>query len=214
MEWIHVVVVSDAVNLPAGFEQASRETGLRVVDRVSDWDEVAGSFDRHRPEVMVVDRAFWRRCSGRRLNRLPAQQPVVHVLMYCESMEIDVISEAVAYGVQGVLPEVASASQWARAIEVLLSGDIAMPRAWLARALEKALHPRAEAAPGFEESEPLTERESDVLRCVTGGMSNKEIARHLGIAEATVKTHLHHVFAKLRIGRRALLMVGGTGIVQ
>lgn len=214
MEGIHVVVVSDAESLPAGFQQASQDTGFSVVDRVARWEQVAASFDRHQPDVMVVDRAFWRRSSGRRLNRLPVHQPAVHVLMFCESMEIDAISEAVAYGVQGVLPEDASAAQWLRAIEVLLEGDVAMPRAWLAKALEKALHPRIETTPGFEDSEPLTERESDVLRCVTGGMSNKEIARHLGISEATVKTHLHHVFSKLKIGRRALLIAGGTGIVQ
>lgn len=214
MEAIHVVVATDAETLPPGFDLAARESGFRVCERVGAWDQVAGSFERNQPDVLIIDRGFWRRASGRRLNRLPVGHPLVHVLMYCDALEIDVISEAVAYGVQGVLPLDASASQWLRAIEVLLTGDVAMPRAWLARALEKALHPRSESTVNFEEGEPLTDRESEVLRCVTGGMSNKEIARHLGISQATVKTHLHHVFAKLKIGRRALLMVGGTGLVQ
>jgi ATP/maltotriose-dependent transcriptional regulator MalT len=51
-------------------------------------------------------------------------------------------------------------------------------------------------------SEPLSAREIDVLRLVARGASNREIARDLRISEATVKTHLLHLFGKLGVGDR------------
>jgi DNA-binding CsgD family transcriptional regulator len=51
--------------------------------------------------------------------------------------------------------------------------------------------------------EELTRREREILELVADGLSNKEIARHLRIELPTVKTHVHHVLAKLRVTRRS-----------
>lgn len=58
---------------------------------------------------------------------------------------------------------------------------------------------------GFSDSsegEPLTRRESEVLRLVGRGFSNKEVARSLNLSESTIKAHMHSIFAKLRVRRR------------
>ena len=58
--------------------------------------------------------------------------------------------------------------------------------------------------------QPLTGREAEIVQLLRGGLSNKEIARRLGIQEDTVKKHLLHVFAKLGVHRRAMVVLGGA----
>ena len=58
---------------------------------------------------------------------------------------------------------------------------------------------------GKEEQTRLSEREKDVARLVCSGLRNKQIARELGISDATVKLHLHHIYQKLGVGGRRQL---------
>lgn len=202
--------------LPHGLTRVLSQNGpLRLLDVVRDWARLLAAVERHQPDLLVLDRALWRAASGRRLQRISLPSPSPRVVMFSDFVDVSVVGEAVAYGVHGCLAAGAGESQWAKAMGVVLQGDVAMPRKLLALALEKSLHRRADdpAWPeklSAEGDEPLTERERDVIRCVTSGMTNKEIARHLGISGATVKTHLHHVFGKLKVGRRMMLMPGST----
>ena len=65
-------------------------------------------------------------------------------------------------------------------------------------------------------TQPLTPRERDVLTCVCRGLSNKQIARELGLAEKTVKTHVGHIFAKLGVTDRtqAALLAVREGLAE
>jgi DNA-binding CsgD family transcriptional regulator len=67
---------------------------------------------------------------------------------------------------------------------------------------------RQQAAPSPREPVPsFTGREREIVDLLMEGMSNRQIAQALGIAEATVKKHLHHVYRKLGVRSRALLIV-------
>ena len=214
----HTVLVGIAAgtSLPAGLDEVlAQASALRLIAVVREWTRLTAAVEHHRPELLVLDRALWRAASGRRLQRISLPSPSPRIVMFSERVDASVVGEAVAYGVQGCMVAGASASQWNNAMQVVLEGDIAMPRRLLALALEKSLHRRVEdpAWPdrlSAEGDDPLTERERDVIRCVTSGMTNKEIARQLGISGATVKTHLHHVFGKLKVGRRMMLVPGST----
>lgn len=213
------VLVGSAMDapLPAGLARVlSQMSGIRTTSVVSDWARLIASIERDSPDLLVLDRALWRAASGRRLQRIALPEPAPRIVMYSDEMDASVVGEAIAYGVQGCLPADADETQWTNAMQVVLRGDVAMPRKLLAMALERTMHRRVDD-PAWPEprnaergGEPLTERERDVIRCVTSGMSNKEIAKHLGISGATVKTHLHHVFGKLKVGRRMLLVPAST----
>jgi len=58
---------------------------------------------------------------------------------------------------------------------------------------------------GGAERTALTNRERQIIRLVTEGLSNKQIARRLNVTDGTIKVHLHHIFEKLRIGNRTAL---------
>jgi DNA-binding CsgD family transcriptional regulator len=60
----------------------------------------------------------------------------------------------------------------------------------------------------------LTAREREVVRLVSSGLSNKLVARHLGLREGTVKIHLHNVYRKLRIPNRMTLIATGIGALH
>jgi len=105
-----------------------------------------------------------------------------------------------------VLVNLQAANSRVRAIRAVHGGDIWVGRRVLAHLLEnlqaqiQAAHESAaDPVPG------LTSRETQVVVKIQLGMTNKEVARQLGISETTVKTHLQHIFHKLHISRRVEL---------
>ena len=204
--------------LPAGLIPVlSQSSAFRLLDVVRDWKKLQATVQREQPDLLLLDRALWRAASGRRLQRISLPSPSPRIVMFSDLVDVSIVGEAIAYGVQGCMAAGAGTSQWINAMQVVMNGDIAMPRKLLALALENSMHRRIDdpAWPdrlSTEGGESLTERERDVIRCVTSGMTNKEIARHLGISGATVKTHLHHVFGKLKVGRRMLLVPASTNL--
>lgn len=217
-EYTVLVGAAAGTPLPAGLIPVlSQSATFRLLDVVRDWKKLQATVQREQPSLLLLDRALWRAASGRRLQRISLPSPSPRIVMFSDLVDVSIVGEAIAYGVQGCMAAGAGASQWTNAMQVVMNGDVAMPRKLLALALERSMHRRIDdpAWPdrlSTEGSEPLTERERDVIRCVTSGMTNKEIARHLGISGATVKTHLHHVFGKLKVGRRMLLVPGSTNL--
>ena len=57
----------------------------------------------------------------------------------------------------------------------------------------------------------MSARESEIVECVSRGLTNKEIAKRLGISDTTVKTHVHRILHKLHLRNRVLLAMGGSG---
>jgi DNA-binding NarL/FixJ family response regulator len=105
--------------------------------------------------------------------------------------------EAWRLGVQGVLPTDATAIEIMAAIEAVAAGLIVLHPdvAMLARSASLR-------SPLMPVSQPLTEREIEVLRMLAEGMANKTIARQLHISEHTVKFHISSIFSKLQVSSR------------
>jgi DNA-binding NarL/FixJ family response regulator len=109
-------------------------------------------------------------------------------------------------GARGFLPKTATREQFTHTIHLLLAGGTSFP----AEALLPGGVP--EEAPPWVAA--LTPRETDVLRATARGLSNKEIARELDLAEVTVKLHLSAIFRKMRVRSRteAAMLATRTGI--
>jgi two-component system nitrate/nitrite response regulator NarL len=78
---------------------------------------------------------------------------------------------------------------------------------WNLPRLSSALYPPRKVKNDASEGvlEVLTDRESEIMRLVSKGLSNKEIARRLNISQGTTKVHLHHIYQKLEINNRTVL---------
>jgi DNA-binding NarL/FixJ family response regulator len=101
-----------------------------------------------------------------------------------------------------------------RAITAVARYDFWLPRAMLARAFSEAqgLRAGASAAVGSDRAlTQLTMRERQILHLVRRGLTNKEVGRHLGIEEDTVKKHLRNMYAKLGVHRRAQMLLRSVG---
>jgi DNA-binding NarL/FixJ family response regulator len=122
--------------------------------------------------------------------------------------------EAIRLGARGFLLKDISLERLAEAIRTVAAGGTLLQPAITERLLRAALG----AGTDFDSSvapEPLTEREIEVLRLMTGGFSNREIADSLGVAEGTAKNHISNILAKLgvRDRTRAVLKALELGLV-
>ena len=121
----------------------------------------------------------------------------------------DQVQKVITAGARGFLPKTMSAAQFAGAINVLLSGGTYLPTDILTSLMTVASDDRRASPLDLKAQEmkgalcSLKERELEVLRRVSTGMSNKEIARELGLAEITIKLHVRQVLKKLHLRNRS-----------
>ena len=102
-------------------------------------------------------------------------------------------------GARGFLTKDADAESIGRALQAAAAGQSILDAEVQRRLIESAATPK----PADLAGSGLTPREIEVLRLIADGLSNTEIARHLVVSEATVKTHINHLFAKANLRDRA-----------
>jgi DNA-binding NarL/FixJ family response regulator len=124
-------------------------------------------------------------------------RPDVSIVMLTVSEDEDDLFAAVKAGAQGYLLKNLEAAEFRSVLDAVSRGEPAISPATAARIIDELLHPSGDAGP-----DRLTERELEVLRLVTAGLRNKEIAAQLGISENTAKFHLKNILGKLHAESR------------
>ena len=104
-------------------------------------------------------------------------------------------------GARGYLLKDVSLDQLVDAIETVASGGSLVQPVMTQRLLSGLEHMQNEFV-SLDRPDPLTERETEILRLMAGGYSNKEIANSLGVAEGTVKNHVSNILSKLGVRDR------------
>jgi DNA-binding NarL/FixJ family response regulator len=116
--------------------------------------------------------------------------------------------EAIRAGARGFLLKDVSLERLAEAIRAVAAGGTLIQPAVTERVLRAALDAGCEF-PSLDPPDPLTEREVEVLRLMTGGYNNREIADGLGVAEGTVKNHISSILSKLGVRDRTRAVLKG-----
>jgi DNA-binding NarL/FixJ family response regulator len=151
--------------------------------------------------------------------------PGTHIAVISGSENRDNVLKAIGTGLSGYIPKSLPDEKIAKALEMMLGGNIFVPPFMIAAtpakpassAIETAAAPSspAQAAMGGPARlEALTPRQRDVLNYVVLGRTNKEIARELDIAEGTVKIHLAALFAQFGAHNRTELATRAQGILN
>jgi len=177
---------------------------LEVVGAASDGEEAITLVDRLRPDVVLMDLRM-PRCDGvEATRRLQQSHPECRVVVLTTYADDRSVVEALRAGARGFLTKDAGAEEIQRAIEAVLAGRAAIDPA-VQHHLVAAVSGGAAAEPSPQPSLPdgLTTREAEVLALVAQGLSNAEIAARLVVTEATVKTHINHIFMKSGVRDRA-----------
>jgi DNA-binding NarL/FixJ family response regulator len=210
---VRVLVADDQALLRAGFRLIlAGEPDLEVVGDVADGNQAIEAARRLRPDVILMDI----RMPGldgleatRRITTSSAPAPRVIILTTYDLDEY--VFEALEAGASGFLLKDAPPSDLLSAIRAVASGDAVVAPSTTRRLLADLAHrlpdPRRAGAPADPALDVLTPRESEVLVAVARGLSNAEIARELVLAEATVKTHVGRILAKLELRDRVQLVV-------
>ena len=117
--------------------------------------------------------------------------------------------EGVRAGARGYLLKDVSLSELVAAIRVVAAGGtIVQPL--ISERVVRGLESAEASFPRMDPADPLTEREVEVLRLMTGGYSNREIARALKVAEGTVKNHVSSILSKLGVRDRTRAVLQGV----
>jgi two-component system, NarL family, nitrate/nitrite response regulator NarL len=130
-------------------------------------------------------------------HQLRGVAPRVRVVLLGVSGDLEPLVPWVEAGVDGFVTHDEPLESLATVLAVTVRGDFVFPRKLVGRLVGHYVGLPARPLAG-----PLTERETQVVTLLERGLSNKEIARQLGIEVATIKNHVHHILEKLRVRRR------------
>lgn len=203
---IRVLLVDDQQLVREGLRRILHpEEGFNVVGECDDGAQVIDAVRRHRPDVVLMDIRM-KHVDGveatRQLSELPDGPPVLILTTFDDD---EVLSGALRAGAAGFLLKDAPGEDIIRATSVVAEGN-----AWLDPTVTSRVLERYRTAPS-QRTEPrisqLTPRELEVLRMMGRGATNVEIAAALFVSEATIKSHITHLFTKLDVRDRAAAIV-------
>ncbi|KQZ84921.1 LuxR family transcriptional regulator [Microbacterium sp. Root166] len=195
---IRLLIADDHPVVRAGLAGLlSDEPGFEVVGEASDGEEAVQLASVTRPDVVLMDLRMPRVDGVVATSRIvggEAGDPPPRVLILTTYESDDQILAAIEAGASGYLLKAAPQAEIVAGIRSVAAGQSALSPAVAVRLVERMRQPEPTAV--------LTARETDVLRLVAIGNSNKQVAALLGIGESTVKTHLLKVFEKLGVTDR------------
>ncbi len=199
---IRVVLVDDEAMVRVGLRMVlTAEPDVEVVGEAGDGAEAVDVVTRTSPDVVLVDIRMPRVDgleASRRLLALPDPPRVVVLTTFDED---EYLAEALRGGVSGFLLKVAPPEQLVAAVRAVAAGGGLLDPTLTPRVI-RAFGAAAPARTRADLVASLTEREKDVLRLVARGLSNAEVAAELYLGEATVKTHVSRLLAKLGLRDR------------
>lgn len=154
------------------------------------------------PDVCLLDWQYQCDDGTQLLSSIKAISPETKTLLFCDVCGQRELAVAITHGARGLILKTSPPEQWLKAVRAVGNGEFWFGRKLLTDVLGILLH-QPELEPSSDQNAVvLTEREREVASWVGCGMSNKEIARQMTISDATVKTHLQHIFSKLKVDRR------------
>ena len=199
---LRVLVVDD--------QQIVRDGLATVLDLLPDVDVVGTAGDGgqalelvalRRPDVVLMDLHMPVLDGVAATRRIVAEHPGTAVLILTTFAQDDDALEALRAGARGVLTKDAGRDEISRALHQAAAGHMTLAEPLQARLLAAASPPQAPLRAQLPDG--LTPREAEVLGLIAAGFTNREIAARLVVSEATVKTHINHLFAKIDARDRA-----------
>jgi DNA-binding NarL/FixJ family response regulator len=175
--------------------------GIEVVGAASDGEQAVALATELRPDAVLMDLRMPRVDGVAATRRLRERDPAIRVIALTTYDDEHSVMQALRAGARGYLTKDAGAAEIRRALEAVVRGEAAIDPA-VQRHLVDALATGDPATPGTL-PDGLTPREAEVLSLIADGLTNGEIADHLVVSEATVKSHINHLFTKIGARDRA-----------
>ena len=214
---IQVLLVDDQKLVRQGIQMLlETEEGIQVIGQAADGQEALNLAEKLRPDVVLMDIRMPVMDGVAATQALAERHPEMGVIILTTFDDDEHVFEGLRAGARGYLLKDISSEEMAAAVRTVAAGGAliqpSITRKVLAEFSRLTNTPQPKAA---ALTEPLTERELDVLRALAEGLSNKEIAERLYITEGTVKNHVSNLIAKLGVRDRtqAILKAQEFGIL-
>ena len=203
---VRVLIVDDQALVRAGFRLILESaTGMEVVGEAADGAAAVAASVRTAPDVVLMDIRMPVLDGIAATQQIRTQANAPRVLIVTTYDLDEFVFEALRAGASGFILKDTPPEQLVEAIGIVASGDGLCSPSVTRRLIEEFARRPDRAIPrdlGF-----LTPRELDVLRGIGRGLNNREIASQLFLGEATVKTYVNRIFAKLALRDRAQAVV-------
>jgi DNA-binding NarL/FixJ family response regulator len=182
---------------------------MQVVGEASDGREAIELARRLRPDIVLMDIRMPHLDGLEATRQLSSDQTLAATrLLILTTFDLDAyVYEALRAGASGFLLKDAPPEQLVEGIRTVTRGDALLAPSITRRLIERFLRQPILAPPGSKPLDQLTTREREVLELIAHGLSNREIAGRLYLTEATVKTHVAHIYRKLDLRDRAQAVV-------
>lgn len=191
---IRVLVADDHAVVRAGIVALlAAENGIEVVGEAIDGEQAVELAVALRPDLVVMDVRMPRLTGDAATAVIRQRAPEVRVLVLTTYESDASILAAIEAGASGYLLKAAPADELIAGVRSVAAGEVALSPTIAAQLVARVREPAPIA---------LTPRETEVLRLVAEGLSNREIGERLFVGEATVKTHLLRTFEKLGVSDR------------
>ncbi len=200
MEQIKLMIADDHIMFRDGLKQLfEMENRYRIIAEAGDGEECLGLLSDIHPDILLLDLNMPVLTGFDVLQKLHENQKCgMKVLILTFHKELDYVTRAAKLGADGYVWKGSEFEELKKAIEIVLAGNI-----YFQEDLENALSLDGEKDNGeLDRINCLTKRELDVLRNLSVGMFNKEIAMKLNISERTVKNHVSNIFKKVGVADR------------
>jgi DNA-binding NarL/FixJ family response regulator len=195
---IRLLIADDHEVVRSGLKAILGGTDIEIIAEAANGEDTVRLAAETKPDVVLLDIRMPGTDGLNILGRLKMQQPSLPVLIFSTYDNPTYIARAVALGASGYVLKGAGREEFVVAIRTVAGGETAWSREDLRRVTGALATPRLDA----EVDVPLTQRESEVLRQLALGLTNKEIAQALHISYETVKEHVQHILRKLGVSDR------------
>lgn len=206
---IRVLVVDDHAIVRRGVRALlATESDIRVVGEAQNGQEAIDLTDRTAPDVILMDLVMPVMDGLQAIRQILSRWPQVRILVLTSFTGVDKIMPAIKAGALGYLLKDSGPEELVRAIREVFAGNAALHPA-IARQLLGQVGE-------LQEQDLLTDREREVLRLIALGRCNQEIAAELVVSEATIRSYVSHIVAKLGLADRtqAALYALRTGLAS
>ncbi|MFM0326826.1 response regulator [Caballeronia glebae] len=210
---IRILLIDDHALFRSGVHALlQRQSDFEVVGEASDGLEGLKRAKQFRPDVILLDLNMPGLSGLETLKLLVQDVPQTAVVMLTVSEDLDELSTALRDGACGYLLKSIETETLASAIRKAAAGQPVIADDMTAKLVASMRAPKVAPVPApAAAADPLTTRERDIMRELSHGASNKEIARSLMLAESTVKIHVRNILRKLNLTSRVQVAIYAVG---
>ncbi len=192
---IRLILVDDHIVVRQGLKMVLElEDNLEIIAEGSNGQEAVELAAKYKPDVMLMDLLMPIMTGVEAIREIKQRFPDIEVVALTSVLEDRLVIDAVEAGAAGYLLKESGPEELIEAIKAAARGEVRLHPKVQKRLVKEVRTP--------EMRESLTDRETQALRLMAKGFTNKEIAKELGISEVTVKTHVSNVLSKLGLSSR------------